>query len=98
MSQIDEVSDKVLLDAIMQDALDCSSVGVSGLGHTPPRRAKLRDLSLKSIDNLRQPLGRATFRHTHTSSRESSVILRRAKSRVRDTGVSLSYGASTRGP
>ena len=65
VSEIDGESDEILLDAIMQGPLDRSSVGVGGIGHAPSRRAKLRYLSLKSIDNLRQLLTRASSRHSH---------------------------------
>jgi hypothetical protein len=65
-SQVDGKCDKVLLDAIVEGALDRAPIGVGGLGQTLPRPAKLRYLAPQSVDNVLQLLARASVGHRPT--------------------------------
>ena len=51
-SQIHGECDEVLLNAIMEGALDRAPIGVRGLDQTLPRPTKLRYLTLQSVDNV----------------------------------------------
>ncbi len=65
-SQIDGERDKVLLNAIVEGALDRAPIGVRGLDETLPRPTKLRYLTLQSVDNVLQLVARANVRHRPT--------------------------------
>jgi hypothetical protein len=72
-SQIDGERDKVLLNAIVDRALDRAPIGVRGLDQAFPRPMKLGYFALQSIDNLTKLLARARVRHRPTFPGRSVV-------------------------
>jgi len=56
----------VLLNSIVEGALDRAPIGVRCHDQTLPRPTKLRYLALQSVDNLPKLLARASVRHRST--------------------------------
>jgi hypothetical protein len=81
-SQVDGESDEVLLNAIMEGALERPPIRGRGLDQALARPTKLGYLALQSVDIVLQLLARASVRHrptvleSHRSMRRSRHVAR----------------------
>jgi hypothetical protein len=82
----------MLLNAIVEGALDGAPVGVRGLDQTPSRPTKVLYLTLQSVDGVLRPLAKARARH-RPAFRESQLHSD-APSRASDHRITLDQALS----